>query len=320
MQNNLVSIIVPFYNVEKYIGRCIDSLIKQTYQNIEILLVDDCSTDYALEIAKKYSKTDSRINILQYEKNRGLAGARNYGIEKANGEYVLFVDSDDYIEANTIERLNEKAKHNNLCVLEANYFKESHNSTEILPRRSNYKDIVYSGKKYWDSIPIAPVVAWNKFYNLSLLKKNYIRFKLRKFEDVAFTAEVFMQAKRVMNIDFPFYHYIVRENSIMTETTSISHLEDAYALIKDMKTLFKDNHENEQMKKSYLYSFIGFFRLWHLYTADMILKEQMKIKVMNFFKNDRKLIFGAKKFNLKLKILLLISPILTAKLYLYKRG
>ena len=320
MSSNLISIIVPFYNVEQYIDRCIQSLITQTYRNIEILLVDDCSPDNTLEIAKKYTKTDARIKILQYEKNRGLGGARNYGIQNANGEYVLFVDSDDYIEANTIERLYEKAKNNNLCVLEANYLKEGESNTEILPIRDYFVNKVLSGKEYWESIPIAPVVAWNKFYKLSFLKENNIAFKLRKFEDVAFTAEVFMQAKRVMNIDFPFYHYIVRENSIMTETTSISHLEDAYALIKDMKTLFKDNHENEQMKKSYLYSFIGFFRLWHLYTADMILKEQMKIKVMNFFKNDRKLIFGAKKFNLKLKILLLISPILTAKLYLYKRG
>ena len=318
--NNLISIIVPFYNVEQYIDRCIKSLLSQTYQNIEILLVDDCSPDNTLEITKKYAETDSRINILQYAKNIGLGGARNYGIQNANGEYVLFVDSDDYIEANTIEQLYEKAKDNNLCVLEANYLKESDSSTEVLPRRSNYTDIVSSGKKYWDSIPIAPVVAWNKFYKLSFLRANNIQFKLRKFEDVAFTAEVFMKAKRVMNIDFPFYHYIVRENSIMTETTSVSHLEDAYALIKNMKVLFEGNKKNEQMKKSYLYCYIGFFRLWCLFKDDKQVKQHMKSKVMILFQKARILVLGSKKLGLKQKMLLFVSPILAAKIYLQIRG
>ena len=320
MSSNLISIIVPFYNVEQYIDRCIQSLITQTYRNIEILLVDDCSPDNTLEIGQEYAKTDSRIKILQYEKNRGLGGARNYGIQNAKGEYVLFVDSDDYIKANTIEVLCAKAIQNDLCVLEANYLKESEINSEVLPRKSYYSEKVFSGKEYWESIPIAPIVAWNKFYRLSFLQENNIVFKLRKFEDVAFTAEVFMKAKRVMNIDFPFYHYIVRENSIMTETTSISHLEDSYALIQDMKVLFEGNKKNEQMKKSYLYSYIGFFRLWCLFKDDKDLKREMKNKVMILFQNARILVLGAKKLGVKQKLLLFISPALAAKLYLYKRG
>ena len=320
MSSNLISIIVPFYNVEQYIDRCIQSLITQTFRNIEILLVDDCSPDNTLEIGQKYAKTDSRIKILQYEKNRGLGGARNYGIQNAKGEYVLFVDSDDYIKANTIEVLCAKAIQNDLCVLEANYLKESEINSEVLPRKSYYSEKVFSGKEYWESIPIAPVVAWNKFYRLSFLQENNIVFKLRKFEDVAFTAEVFMKAKRVMNIDFPFYHYIVRENSIMTETTSISHLEDSYALIQDMKVLFEGNKKNEQMKKSYLYSFIGFFRLWHLYDDNIQIKKRMKWEVLKIFSDARKYVLIAKKLGIKQKLLLFISPALAAKLYLYKRG
>ena len=318
--SNLVSILVPFYNVEQYIDRCIQSLIEQTYENIEILLIDDCSPDKSLEIAQHYAHNDPRIKILRYEKNRGLGGARNYGLENATGEYLLFVDSDDYIEPNTVEVLFDKAKQNDLCVLEANYLKEGEINSEVLPRKSCYSEKVFSGKEYWESIPIAPVVAWNKFYKLSFLIENNIVFQLRKFEDVAFTAEVFMKAERVMNIDFPFYHYIVRENSIMTETTSVSHLEDAYSLIKDMKILFESNKENEQMKKSYLYSYIGFFRLWHLYKGDITIKKEMKRSVMMLFKASRKFILGSSKLGFKQRVLLFISPILTAQLFLKIRG
>ena len=320
MQNNLVSILVPFYNVDQYIERCIQSLIKQTYEDIEILLIDDCSPDRSLEIAQNYAHNDPRIKILRYEKNRGLGGARNYGLENAKGKYVLFVDSDDFIELNTVEVLFDIAKQNNLCVLEANYLKEDKMNSDVLPRKSCYSEKVFSGKEYWDSIPIAPVVAWNKLYKLSFLKENNIVFKLRKFEDVAFTSEVFMKAKRVMNINLPFYHYIVRENSIMTERTSISHLEDAFSLIKDMKVLFEANPKNEQMKKSYLYTYIGFFRLWHLYSHDLIIKKKMKQEVMIFFKDAKKLVLNASKLGFIQRLLLFISPTLTSKLYLLTRG
>lgn len=320
MQNNLVSILVPFYNVDQYIERCIQSLIQQTYEDIEILLIDDCSPDRSLEIAQNYAHNDPRIKILRYEKNRGLGGARNYGLENAKGKYVLFVDSDDFIELNTVEVLFDIAKQNNLCVLEANYLKEDKMNSEVLPRKSCYSEKVFSGKEYWDSIPIAPVVAWNKFYKLSFLKNNNITFKIRKFEDVAFTSEVFMKAKRVMNIDFPFYHYIVRENSIMTETISSNHLQDAYSLIKDMRVLFEANKENEQMKKSYLYSYIGFFRIWHLYREDIINKKEFKRLVMILFKEAKQYVLAASKLGLNQKILLYFSPILAAKIYLYKRG
>jgi len=315
--NNLVSIIVPFYNVEQYIDRCLKSLICQTYTNIEILLVDDCSPDNTIRIAREYAKKDVRIKLLNYKKNRGLGGARNYGMEKAKGSYLIFVDSDDYIELNSIELLYTKAMQYNLCVLEANYIKERETITEILPRQSITTKEVLTGKEYWSSISIAPVVAWNKLYKLSFLKENGLLFKLRKFEDVAFTAEVFMKANRVMNINFPFYHYIVRENSIMTVSTSIGHLEDSYALIKDMKNLFEKNQQNQQMQKSYLYTYIAFFRLWLLFSGE---KKENKNKVMALFSNERKHIFSSKKIGVLQKIVLYISPILTAQLFLLKRG
>ena len=97
MKREKISIIVPIYNVEKYLERCVDSLVNQTYENIEIILVDDGSPDYCPQLCDEYAKKDSRIVVI-HKKNGGLSDARNYGLCKASGEYILYVDSDDYIE------------------------------------------------------------------------------------------------------------------------------------------------------------------------------------------------------------------------------
>ena len=101
--DEIITIIVPVYNVEKYLERCTQSLVNQTYQNIEIILVDDCSTDSSPEICDRLAQTDNRIKVIHKEKNEGLGFARNTGIENASGDYILFIDSDDYFDLNTCE-------------------------------------------------------------------------------------------------------------------------------------------------------------------------------------------------------------------------
>ena len=103
-----VSIVVPAYNVERYIKRCIDSLIYQTYSNIQVIIVNDCSTDSSLSICLEYAEIDNRIEVVNLQHNRGLSEARNAGIEHAIGEYITFVDGDDYLELNAIEKCVEK--------------------------------------------------------------------------------------------------------------------------------------------------------------------------------------------------------------------
>ena len=323
MSNNfqdLISIIVPFWNVEKYIQRCLESLLSQTYLNIEFILVDDFSTDNSLNIIQKYSIKDERVRVLQYKKKGGAGGARNYALKRANGKYILFVDSDDYVTINTaIEQIYRKAKDNNLCILESNYLKQEKGNTNILPKRVVLLKNVLSGKEYWQSIPIASESVCNKLYKTSFLIDNNILFKHRKFEDVSFNAEAFMKAKRVMNINFIYYKYCVRENSITTSQPTIQCLVDAYDLIKDMRSLYYDNSVNEQLKMQYLQTYTRFFRFWHLYNDDQALKIKMKKQVLGLFYKSRELILDSKKMSLKQKILLLISPIFAAKIYLYKR-
>lgn len=322
MSNNLqdlISIVVPFWNTEKYIQRCLDSLLSQTYLNIEVILVDDLSTDNSLNIINKYSLKDKRVRILQCKKKGGAGGARNLGLKRAHGKYVLFVDSDDYVKKNTaVEKIYRKAKDNNLCILESNYLKQE-KSTNILPKRVVLLKNVLSGKEYWQSIPIASGSVCNKLYKTSFLIENNILFKHRKFEDVSFNAEAFMKAKRVMNINFVYYVYCVRENSITTSKPTIQCLIDAYDLIKDMRSLYYDNSSNEQLKMQYLQSYTRFFRFWHLYSDNQVVKRRMKQQVLDLFYKSRKLIWDSKKMSFKQKTLLLISPVFAAMLYLYKR-
>ena len=105
MESRKVSIIVPVYNVEQYIGECLDSILKQTYDNLEVILVEDCSTDNTLSLCQRYAKTDARIKLLRNEKNAGVSFSRNRALEVATGDYIGMIDSDDWIEADYIERM-----------------------------------------------------------------------------------------------------------------------------------------------------------------------------------------------------------------------
>lgn len=118
--NELISIIIPVYNVEKYIGKCIDSLIKQKYDNLEIILIDDGSSDNSGEICDKYAKKDKRIKVI-HKKNSGQADSRNIGISKASGKYIGFVDSDDYIDKDYYNRLYKTLVKNNADVVTCKY-------------------------------------------------------------------------------------------------------------------------------------------------------------------------------------------------------
>ena len=116
MVDGLVSIIVPIYNVKPYLKRCIDSLISQTYSNMEIIMIDDCSTDGSKTIAEQYSSTYPFCKLLSHKQNKGLAGSRNSGVKKAEGEWLFFVDSDDWIHADTLKLLVSNAKKNRIQI------------------------------------------------------------------------------------------------------------------------------------------------------------------------------------------------------------
>lgn len=136
----LISIIVPIYNSEKYIKRCIDSIINQSYRNIEIILIDDGSTDNSRNICEKYSNIDSRIKVIS-KKNGGVSSARNEGITNAKGEYIMFVDADDWIEKEAIETLYNALKEHNVDIVRGNFFCNNDKGNFKIEKQNKYKNI-----------------------------------------------------------------------------------------------------------------------------------------------------------------------------------
>ncbi len=202
-----VSVIVPVYNVEKYLKKCLDSLINQTIQDIEIIVVNDGSKDNSEEIIKEYEKNNPEKIVYLKKENGGLSDARNYGIPYAKGEYIAFLDSDDYVELDMYEKMYELAKKENSDMVECDFYWEYPNKTKI--------DIgqIYSNQK--EMLQKARVVAWNKLIKRSILEESKVQFpKGYRYEDVEFTYKLIPYLKKVSFAKEPFIHYIQRENSI----------------------------------------------------------------------------------------------------------
>lgn len=217
-KNDLISVIVPLYNTSNYMDDCIKSICHQTYINIEILLIDDGSTDDTGIKINEWRKRDNRIQVY-HKKNGGLSDARNYGIEKASGKYITFIDSDDYVADEMIAYLHDLiVKYStdiSLCthtVISGNKkIINGDNNTECLNDKEAIERMLYHN--------VIDTSAWAKLYDISLFKK--IRFpKGKLFEDIATTYKLFIKAQRIACGYKDLYFYIIRNNSITTSKYS----------------------------------------------------------------------------------------------------
>lgn len=211
MEKDKISIIVPIYNVDKYLRRYLDSIINQTYKNIEIILVNDGSKDNSLNICKEYQKKDQRIIIID-QKNAGLSMARNNGIEKATGDYISFVDSDDVISSNMCDYLIKSIKESNsdisLCLFKAFY--------KDIVFDDEYKNISIGKDEAIKELLIDRKIlshANDKLYKRELF--NNIRFpKGKKYEDILVIYKLFLKADNISLVDTTLYGYFLRDDSI----------------------------------------------------------------------------------------------------------
>ena len=222
--NDLISIIVPIYNVEQYIRNCIDSLLNQTHKNLEIILVDDGSPDNCGKICDEYAKKDSRIIVIHKE-NGGLSDARNYGIDKATGDYIGFVDPDDRIEKDMYEHLLDGIGEYDAEIAACMWYLEYADRLEA--RRRN-EDSVYCGKKAMEALLDLKFgnYAWNKLYKSKLW--NGVRYPVGKnYEDVRTTYKLVQKVNTLVALKEPKYYYlqndmgIVRNKSIMNKISSV---------------------------------------------------------------------------------------------------
>lgn len=230
---NKVSIIVPVYNVEKYVSRCLESLISQTYKNIEIIIVNDGATDKSRSICEEYEKKDSRIKLINKE-NQGLGFARNTGLEYITGDYVLFVDSDDYVEKNLVEITYDLITKNNCDFIRFHNYREELNTGNKIVRTTKLIEGLYDKKMLNQNIlyPIIGVLpeqtgddfigmsVWRNLYKTSIIKENNLKFvSEREFisEDVIFNINYFLLSNKAYVINTPLYHYIVNDSSLTSK-------------------------------------------------------------------------------------------------------
>ena len=222
MNSPLVTVVVPVYNAEKYIDRCIESIVNQTYANLEIILVDDGSPDKCPQMCDEWAKKDSRIKVVHKE-NAGAGMARNTGIENASGGYILFVDSDDYIHLKTVEKCICSFEKSQLDVVMFGRFSVS--ADGLIKEEPVVTDEYYfSGSQVLNDILPGLFVhergigisSCSKMYNLQLIKENNIKYKSEReilSEDAIFNLELFAFVKSVTIIPENFYYYFKNESS-----------------------------------------------------------------------------------------------------------
>jgi len=246
----LLSVIIPVYNVEPYLEQCLDSVVNQTYKNLEIICINDGSTDNSLKILEKYQKKDSRIKLIN-QKNQGAAVARNAGLDSATGGYITFVDSDDYLELNAYEEamkamLNDNKNLDLLEFRERAFYLESN---EVNKNRSlcitNWFEREFQNKRH-------NVVIWNKIFKLELIRKFQIRFiEGAIHDDNFFSAAYEVCTENCSFLNLRLYNYRIRSNSIGDGQYKMQYnkVMDIFYNYDDLITFSKKNiiyHKNKE--------------------------------------------------------------------------
>lgn len=223
--SSLISIVVPIYNVEQYLQKCVDSLINQTYKNLEIILVDDGSPDNCPKICDEYAKQDSRIKVIHKE-NGGLSDARNAGMKIATGEYILFIDSDDWIKSEMIEDMYNRMIEDNSDLVSSGVLWVDEDGVEIRNATVSENCVLNTEQAMSELINDGKLKqhVWNKLYKADLIKN--IPFDKGKYhEDVFWSYKVIGEAERISIEKNSYYFYVQRSESIMGEKYSAKRLD-----------------------------------------------------------------------------------------------
>ena len=307
MVDKKISIIIPMYKVEAFIEDCINSVINQTYKNLEIILVDDGSPDDCGKIADEYAKKDARIKSL-HKPNGGLSDARNFGMEYATGDYLMFADSDDFLTEIACEVLVNKIEAENADYVIGNYI-NCYENGELWPNpvfnKEKYKEFELNIKDYKDSFFIMNSGVWNKIYRKSFIDDLNLKFEIGiPAEDAIFTTYCFMKARKVVYI--PDMVYVYRQRGAATSISMNCTAKYFNGISKAYKIIYENFKENNEL---------GFYRFFYAksmtymlykFIDSQLLTEEEKIEVLSdmrwFYKVSRELKVPACQESLELII------------------
>ena len=279
----LVSLIVPVYNVKEYLKECIDSILGQTYKKIEVIVVDDGSTDGSHDICEEYKKIDDRI-VLVTQENQGLAAARNTGLKYVNGTIVGYVDSDDRINAYMIEKMVMSLNETDADVVFCGFERFEDKTNEVYSREMLSDKLGNISPDEYDKLLYLNPGVWNKLYRIEVLKN--IEFsRLRLCEDLGFTIDLIKKKPKISSVLEVLYYYRVRKTSIINSAN-----EDAYKNL--VKVLTEKRKEIENINENYellqLYDAFMFLHLGISLTFRLIQEDKKNTK--KYINDTRKLL------------------------------
>lgn len=227
----LISVIIPVYNNEKYLKDCLNSVLAQTYMKLQVIVVDDGSTDKSGMILDQYTLEDSRVEVF-HNQNQGVSAARNFGLKRAVGEFITFVDSDDLLEPNMYENLMNQFFKNDVDIVHCGYKKIKLDGTSILVQGTNkiYEFNRTEGMLHFIKGDMFTGALWNKMYKSYILKNIYFDESIKINEDVLFNFYAFQRAKKTIFVDKTFYHYYERENASTKRTPNLKRTSDCRAV------------------------------------------------------------------------------------------
>ncbi|MGG2954223.1 glycosyltransferase family 2 protein [Geobacillus stearothermophilus] len=270
-----VSVIIPAYNVESYIGRCLTSTVNQSLKEIEIIVINDGSTDNTLNVINKFCSLDNRIKVID-SKNNGVSAARNYGLSRSTGKYIFYIDADDWIETNALKEMYEVAEENNADIVIANAYIDYDNG-KLVP----YID----GKLTCDE-PLKDFLIGNirpsvstKLYRRDLFTYNNIRHfeKIRIGEDLLVNFFLILHAKKIIKIEKFFLHYIQRQKSAIHSYQESMY--DIYIVLDKIEKFLKENNLYEKYKNEFFY-----LKYMHTYYYRVVLSPNINSTHKYFYK------------------------------------
>lgn len=315
MDKKLVSVIIPIYNVEKFLCKCIDSIINQTYKKLEIILVDDGSPDKCGDICDEYALKDNRIKVIHKE-NGGLSEARNYGLDVAKGDYIYFIDSDDYAEPDAIEILINIAQEQDadIVIADIRYVDEKGNVLNNNAKQyCSLKTSDYTADSAAYTFADLDWGAWNKLYKKNLYET--IRFPVKKIhEDETIMFQLFYNCKKIVYISQQLYNYVKRSGSITSAKYSLKKMHWFEAWINNYFyiTTYFPNARDKALSKLLVTAIYNLDNLIDIHSYE---SERAISEIISIMKTLRKQILMCSYIRINYKIRTIVA---TSSILLYK--